>query len=699
MAFLWGPSPAQAEFDTLLDKTTSDLLPSSTPVDLASSLELADLIRSAAVTPAHAVKSVLRRLSHDNPNVQLLALGVLDVLVKNGGTPFLVHLASSTDLVSKLELVANGSTGPTTNRDVRDRVRLKWQDWALAFHHRADLRGSLLVTKYDRAKLVGTIEFPPHDSAATAAMVDSLSAPEWQDSPYCTRCRTDFSTFNRKHHCRNCGQVFDHQCSSSTAALPHYGITEQVRVCDGCKRKINEGKGAEVARNVSVKSSSNKANEATAAATAKAGGGGTHARTKSRKEQEDEDLRRAIEASLAESSASAHGPLRSAESFVPSTRDPARSTSGYNPSYATSFGTDSKRSTTTGGGAGGKGEAEDDPDLAAAIAASLRDIAPRASAPTLSRDDSSAPMTYSSMFPSTPGQAPSSTPATRTRPVHKFSLPSYDLSPEEVSLVTSFTSRFSPMNPPPPYLVHSDRTTYENLSVPSAHGGGGLGERLERSLDDSRRRKQILRELEWKLSEAARLYGAGLTETASYRPPPQASHHAYLSSPTLSQPYAHPTHPQQAPAQAYPSDSRYQYHEPSPASIGFGQPLPYSIPVPASHLPPSRDQQQQRERDHHQPQGDSGIERRRATESEPVPERLDAASTRSVERAPPQAVGTTTTPNPVAGYYKPSQFPSVPASNPVSLPGVPETEPWTRERDEQERDRDEQAKVGELIEF
>jgi thiol-disulfide isomerase/thioredoxin len=34
------------------------------------------------------------------------------------------------------------------------------------------------------------------------AMVDSLSAPDWSDSPYCTRCRTEFSTFNRKHHCR-----------------------------------------------------------------------------------------------------------------------------------------------------------------------------------------------------------------------------------------------------------------------------------------------------------------------------------------------------------------------------------------------------------------------------------------------------------------------------------------------------------------
>jgi hypothetical protein len=39
-----------------------------------------------------------------------------------------------------------------------------------------------------------------------------------------------------------------------------------------------------------------------------------------------------------------------------------------------------------------------------------------------------------------------------------------------------------------------------------------LKPRLERSLEDTTRRKEILGELEWKLGEAARRYGAGLTE-------------------------------------------------------------------------------------------------------------------------------------------------------------------------------------------
>lgn len=163
----WTTSTA-SEFDALLEQTTSPLLPSSIPPALTASLHLADLIRSSALPPLTALTSLLKRLANDNPNVQLLALQVLDVCVKNGGTPFL-RVVAGFETAKVLESLAREG-----QNEVRQLALAKIQDWATAFQGKDELRSTELVRCYERLRR-GELPFPKKDPNVTAAMVDSLS--------------------------------------------------------------------------------------------------------------------------------------------------------------------------------------------------------------------------------------------------------------------------------------------------------------------------------------------------------------------------------------------------------------------------------------------------------------------------------------------------------------------------------------------
>jgi growth factor-regulated tyrosine kinase substrate len=154
------------------DKTTSDLLPSGSAPDIAGALHLADLIRSSSVAPLKATAGFLRRLNHDNPNVQLLTLQVLDIAIKNGGTPFLLVIGGR-EPTNDLERLARAREG-SSNRQVQELVLKLIQDWASAFSAKAGLRDTELVRAYESLRRDG-MNFPPRDPLATAAMVDSLS--------------------------------------------------------------------------------------------------------------------------------------------------------------------------------------------------------------------------------------------------------------------------------------------------------------------------------------------------------------------------------------------------------------------------------------------------------------------------------------------------------------------------------------------
>lgn len=146
---------------------------------------------------------------------------------------------------------------PSLHRDVKSKILRYVQTWAISFKGKYHL--NYVEQVYKTLKTEGKLStlrtfvamlttflgftFPPEDLAvAGTALVDTQTAPEWIDSDVCLRCRDPFSFTNRKHHCRNCGRVFDQKCSSKTLPLPHFGITQEVRVCDSCHKDLTRHK-------------------------------------------------------------------------------------------------------------------------------------------------------------------------------------------------------------------------------------------------------------------------------------------------------------------------------------------------------------------------------------------------------------------------------------------------------------------------
>ncbi|KAG4934544.1 hypothetical protein JHK87_048546 [Glycine soja] len=54
----------------------------------------------------------------------------------------------------------------------------------------------------------------------------------------CTACGVDFGAFLRRHHCRNCGDIFCDKCTRGRIALTSDEDAQQVRVCDRCMAEV-----------------------------------------------------------------------------------------------------------------------------------------------------------------------------------------------------------------------------------------------------------------------------------------------------------------------------------------------------------------------------------------------------------------------------------------------------------------------------
>ncbi|UZP42410.1 hypothetical protein NXS19_010226 [Fusarium pseudograminearum] len=92
----WGDLPSSSRTPSQLQRfVQAACSPENYEPNLALSLEIADLINSKkGSAPREAATAIVNYINHRNPNVALLAIGLLDICVKNCGYPF--HLQIGT---------------------------------------------------------------------------------------------------------------------------------------------------------------------------------------------------------------------------------------------------------------------------------------------------------------------------------------------------------------------------------------------------------------------------------------------------------------------------------------------------------------------------------------------------------------------------------------------------------------------------
>ncbi|KAJ2340251.1 Vacuolar protein-sorting-associated protein 27, partial [Coemansia sp. RSA 2618] len=130
MRFIYG-SPIEDEIARL----TAEDVPNH-ELDISEALNFADKIRSKEISAKDTAKALRDRLSFANPNVQILAINLADICVKNGGSLIQLEI-SRREFIDAITNLLDSRTG--RDYELRQLVLRTIQEWAALFRGNSEM--------------------------------------------------------------------------------------------------------------------------------------------------------------------------------------------------------------------------------------------------------------------------------------------------------------------------------------------------------------------------------------------------------------------------------------------------------------------------------------------------------------------------------------------------------------------------------